>query len=125
MAENPDRKALKGCLHRHQYISRHVLVVMIVRERERERERAGESGREREREGERETETRDKKTEGKGGQGFETYVVASNDTIDELQDANNEQKGHEDVNNLDSLGSLFHVAVPDAEENVLCVRGIA
>lgn len=53
----------------------------------------------------------------------ETYVVSSNNAVQELQGANNDQKGHEDINQLGALGRALDVVVVNVGQDLVPVLG--
>ena len=54
-------------------------------------------------------------------EGGRAYVVATNDTVEKLEDANQDEEGHEDINQLDTLGSILNIAVPHGQSDLLSV----
>lgn len=53
------------------------------------------------------------------------YVVSTNDTVEELENADEDEEGHEDVNQLDALGSVLDIAVPYGQSDLLSICRVA
>ena len=58
-------------------------------------------------------------------EGEQPYVVSANDTVEELESANDNEESHEDINQLDALGGILDVAVPRSQSNLLGIVGVA
>jgi hypothetical protein len=53
------------------------------------------------------------------------YVVSTNNTVQELESADEDEEGHEDVNQLDALGSVLNIAVPYGQSDLLSICRVA
>jgi hypothetical protein len=58
-------------------------------------------------------------------EGAWAYVVSTNDTVEELKNADQDEEGHEDVNQLDTLRSILNIAVPHSQSDLLSIWRVA
>jgi len=57
-------------------------------------------------------ETREESVEG---------IVSTDHTVGKLENADQDEEGHEDINQLDTLRSVLHIAIPHGQGNLLSV----